>query len=245
VFHRIEHELVERAFELDQLTVHDLRTPRSRIIWLKVDDSSEANWRKVVVSGHTHFPVYQGTRDNVLGIVSVKALFANLALTGSAEVKNLLTDPVVVPFSMSVTKLLEAFKQTGKHVALVTDEFGGIDGLVTVTDVMEAVVGEVPSGEKRHKKLIIEREDGSWLAEAFVDIDELKRTLRIPRLPAEENEEYQTLGGFILNQLGRIPEEGEYVEAEGLRFEVVDMDRHRIDKVLITPFRHKPTTAKA
>lgn len=235
VFHRTEQELVERVFQLDELTVHDLRTPRSRIVWLKLDDPPETNWRKVVASGHTHFPVYQGNRDNVVGIVSVKALFANLALTGAADLKNLLTEPLYVPFSMSATKLLEFFKQTGRHVALVTDEFGGIEGLVTVTDVMEALVGEVPSGEKRNKKLIIERQDGSWLAEAFVDIDELKRTLHIRHLPGEESEEYQTLGGFILDQLGRIPQEGEYVEAEGLRFEVVDMDRQRIDKVLITP----------
>ena len=237
IFHRVEHELVERAFQLDQLTVHDLRTPRSRIVWLKADDPPETNWRKVVASGHTHFPVYEGNRDNVLGIVSVKALFANLALTGSAELKNLLTEPLYVPFSMSATKLLEHFKQTGKHVALVTDEFGGTDGLVAVTDVLEAIVGEVPSGEKRHKKLIIERQDGSWLAEAFVDVDELKRTLHIRHLPGEELEEYQTLGGLILHHLGRLPQEGEYIEAEGLRFEVVDMDRQRIDKVLITPVK--------
>ena len=245
IFHRVEHELVERAFELDQLTVHDLRTPRSRIVWLRIDDSPEINWRKVVASGHTHFPVYQGNRDNVLGVVSVKALFANLALTGSAELKNLLIDPLYVPFSMSATRLLEEFKRTAKHVALVTDEFGGIDGLVTVTDVMEAIAGEVPSREKRQKKLITERQDGSWLVEAYVDIDELKQTLRIPKLPGDQSEEYQTLGGFILNHLGRIPQEGEYVEAEGLRFEVIDMDRQRIDKVLITPLREKATSRRA
>jgi putative hemolysin len=235
VFHRIEHELVERAFQLDELTVHDLRTPRSRIVWLKLDDFAESNWRKVVTSGHTQFPVYQGNRDNVIGIVSVKALFANLALAGAADLKNLVTEAPYVPSSMHATKLLELFKQSGKHVALVTDEFGGIEGLVTVTDVMEAIVGEVPSHEKRNKRLIAQREDGSWLAEAYVDIDELKRILQIRHLPGEESEEYQTLGGFILNQLGRIPNEGEYVEAEDLRFEVIDMDRQRIDKVLITP----------
>jgi len=238
VFHRTEQEMVERVFRLDDLTMEDLRTPRSRIVWLRIDDPPETNWRKIVGCGHNNFPVFQGQRDNVVGIVSVKALFANLALTGSVDLKHVLTEPLYVPFSMSARKLLEAFKQSGKHVALVTDEFGGIEGLVTVTDVMEAIIGEVPS-DKPRKQFIRQREDGSWLCEAFIDIDQLKRVLQIRKLPGEETHEYETLGGFILNQLGRIPAEGEYIEAEGLRFEVIDMDRQRIDKVLITPLAAK------
>ena len=241
VFHRTEQELVDRIFQLDQLTVHDLRTPRARIIWLKLDDDPETNWRKVVTSGHSYFPVYQGNRDNVVGIVSVKSLWANLALAGNADLKNLLTEPLYLPFSMTATKLLEVFKQTGKHVALVTDEFGGVEGLVSVSDVMEAIVGEVPSAEKPRKEFIKRRDDGSWLCDAWVDIEELRRTLKICSLPGEEDEEFQTLGGFILHHFGQIPTEGEHFDSQGLRFEVVDMDRHRIDKVLITRVASVPS----
>jgi putative hemolysin len=235
VFHKIEKQMVEGAFRLDALQVKELMTPRMRIVWLNLTDPDEVNWRKIVASGHSSFPAYERNRDNVVGMVTVKALWANLALAGKADLKHLTTEALVVPGAMSATKLLETFKQTGKDIALVADEFGGFQGLVSLTDVLEAIIGEVPSGDKPRRQLIYEREDGSWLCDGLVDIDELKRALQIRRLPSEENEEYQTLAGFILLQLGHIPEEGEKFECEGLRFEVVDMDRHRIDKVLIAP----------
>jgi putative hemolysin len=209
-------------------------TPRTRIVWLNLADPDNVNWRKIVASGHSNFPAYEGNRDNVAGIVSVKALWANLALAEKAELRHLITPPLVVPGTMSATKLLETFKKTGKNVALVADEFGGIQGLVSVTDVLEAVIGEVPSGDRPRRQQIQRRDDGSWLVDGLVDIDELKKQLQIRRLPGEEKDEYQTLAGFILSQLGHIPAEGEKFDSEGLRFEVIDMDKHRIDKVLIT-----------
>ena len=233
VFHKIERQVVEGAFRLDQLHVRELMTPRTRIVWLNLNDPDEVNWRKIVASGHSSFPAYEGTRDNVLGLVSIKALWANLAMAGKAEFRHLVTEPLIVPGVMSATKLLETFKQTGKRMALVADEFGGIEGLVSLTDVLEAIIGEVPSGDKPRRQLIQEREDGSWLVDGLVDIDNLKGQLQIPRLPGEENDEYQTLAGFILSQLGHIPDEGDKFEAEGFRFEIIDMDKHRIDKVLV------------
>jgi putative hemolysin len=234
VFHKIERQVVEGAFRLDQLQVREMMTPRTRLVWLNLTDPDEINWRKIVASGHSSFPAYEGTRDNVLGLVSIKALWANLAMAGKAELRHLVTDPLIVPGVMSATKLLETFKKTGKRAALVADEFGGIQGLVSLTDVLEAIIGEVPSGDKPRRQLIQKRDDGSWLIDGLVDIDHLKSQLQIRHLPGEENDEYQTLAGFILSRLGRIPEEGEKFEAEGLRFEVIDMDKHRIDKVLVT-----------
>ena len=234
VFHSIEKQVVEGAFSLDRLQVKDLMTPRTRIVWLNLTDPDSVNWRKIVASGHSNFPAFEGNRDNVAGIVSVKALWANLALAEKAELRHLITPPLVVPGTMSATRLLETFKKTGKNVALVADEFGGIQGLVSLTDVLEAVIGEVPSGDRPRRQQIHRRDDGSWLVDGLVDIDELKKQLQIRRLPGEEKDEYQTLAGFILSQLGRIPVEGEKFECEGLRFEIIDMDKHRIDKVLIT-----------
>jgi putative hemolysin len=235
VFHKIEKQVVEGAFRLDQLQVREIMTPRTRIVWLNLSDPDEVNWRKVVASGHSSFPTYEGTRDNVVGIASVKALWANLALAEKAELRHLTMPPLVVPGAMSATKLLETFKKTGKDVALVADEFGGIQGLVSLTDVLEAIIGEVPSGDRPRRRHIQERDDGSWLVDGLVETDHLKTQLQIRHLPGEENDEYQTLAGFILFQLGHIPTEGEKFECEGLRFEVVDMDKHRIDKVLIAP----------
>jgi putative hemolysin len=235
VFHKIEKQVVEGAFSLDQLQVREIMTPRTRISWLNLADPDEVNWRKIVASSHSNFPAYESTRDNVVGMVSVKALWANLALAEKAELRHLLRPPLVVPGSMSATKLLETFKKTGKNIALVADEFGGIQGLASLTDVLEAIIGEVPSGDRPRRPQIQERDDGSWLVDGFVYIDDLKTQLQIRHLPGEESDEYQTLAGFILFQLGHIPAEGEKFECEGLRFEVVDMDKHRIDKVLIMP----------
>lgn len=234
VFHKAEIEMVSGVMRLDQEKVSNLMTPRARIIWLNAADSDEVNWRKIVASSHTYFPVFERNRDNVIGLVSVKSIYANLAAGLPAPLRDLLTPPLVVPESMSGIKLLETFKQSGKHLALVTDEFGNFSGLVTLIDVLEAIVGSLP-GERERKTQCQRRQDGSWLVDAMMDIEEFKRTTGIGPLPGDAAGTFQSLSGFIMAQLGRVPEEGEHFDAANHRFEVVDMDRHRIDKVLVTP----------
>ncbi|MBK7997630.1 MAG: HlyC/CorC family transporter [Verrucomicrobia bacterium] len=234
VFHKAEIEMVSGVMRLDQEKVENLMTPRARIVWLNAADSDEVNWRKIVASNHTYFPVFERNRDNVIGLVSVKSMYANLAAGVPAHLRDLLTPPLVVPESMSGIKLLENFKQSGKHLAMVTDEFGNFSGLVTLIDVLEAIVGSLP-GERERKTACQQRQDGSWLVDAMMDIDEFKRTTGIGPLPGDAAGTFQSLSGFIMAQLGRIPDEGEHFDAANHRFEVVDMDRHRIDKVLITP----------
>lgn len=235
VFDHIEKSMVDGVFRLDHLQAEDLMTPRARIVWLNVKDPDEANWRRVVTSGHSYFPVFEKNRDNVLGLVSVKSLWANMALAGSAQLRNLITSPVIVPVSMSASKLLETYKKEGQHIALVTDEFGSIQGLITLIDVLEAVVGEIPSRDDLQKPNVIRREDGSWLCDAMMELPELKQLLQQETLPGEQEGEFQSLAGFVLFQLGRIPKEGETFDCVGFRFEVLDMDRHRVDKILIRP----------
>jgi len=234
VFHRTEKELIEGVFRLDELLVGDIMTPRTRIVWLDIEESNEENWRKIVSSGHTYFPAFQGNRDNVKGIASIKSLWANLALTQTCEIKDLLMEPLLVPETMTSTKLLETFKQTGIHIALAVNEFGGVDGLVTLNDVVEAVVGALPSREKPSRPKIRKREDGSWICDALLDVGELKKALSVSDLPGERDGAFQTLSGFILHRLGRIPEEGDGFEFGGFKFEIIDMDGHRVDKVAIT-----------
>ncbi len=235
IFKKAEKDMVEGVFELDEQTAGDLMTPRARMIWLSLDDEDEENWRRIAGSGHSHFPVYQGTRDNVVGMVSVKSLWANLSLAGRVELRALVTPPNYVPTAMPAGKLIEAFKKTGKHIALVVDEFGGLQGIVTLNDVMMAIVGNLPEREQRHDPKSVLRQDGTWLVDAMLDIDETKTSLGIDDdLPGEDDNRYSTLGGFLLHQIGHLPREGEKFIWDRFEFEVIDMDRQRIDKVLVT-----------
>ncbi|MEI8312012.1 MAG: hemolysin family protein [Verrucomicrobiota bacterium] len=236
VFKKAEKDMVEGVFELDEQHAGDLMTPRARMIWLSLDDTDDENWRRIAGSGHSHFPVYQETRDNVIGMVSVKSLWANLSLAGRVELRALVTPPLYVPTAMPAGKLIESFKKSGKHIALVVDEFGGLQGLVTLNDVMMAIVGNLPEREQRHDPKAALRQDGTWLIDAMLDIDETKFSLGIEEdLPGENENRFSTLGGFILFCIGHIPREGEKFQWDGFEFEIIDMDRQRIDKVLVTP----------
>jgi len=234
VFHKAEKEMVEGVLRLDQLAVTAIMTPRPKIVFLNIDDPEDVNWRKIVASGHSHFPVYQANRDQVLGMVAVKALWAHAAIGIPTSLKNLLTPPLVVPETMDSIALLESFKKSGRHAALVADEFGGIQGMVTVIDVLEAIVGDLPAQGQRDQPEARQREDGSWLIDATLAAGELKAALGIARLPQEAAADYQTVGGMVMTQFGRIPAAGDHFTWDGWRFEVVDMDRRRIDKVLVS-----------
>jgi len=234
-FNKVESQIVTSALELDQLVVRDIMTPRLKVIWLNRDDTHEAAWRKIVASAHSFFPVYERSRDNVAVIVSVKAIYANLATGVTPKISDLMTKPLVVPATQTVIQLLETFKQTGKHIALVTDEFGGIVGLATLNDVMEAIVGDFPSPEERLRPEAKRRDDGSWLIDAMIEIEKLEKILPGLTFGDEESKDYQTLAGFVVKHLGRVPKEGETFESQDYVFEILDLDRHRVDKVLVMP----------
>jgi putative hemolysin len=234
VFQPAEKQMVEGVLELDQLPVTALMTPRPKIVFLNLDDPEEVNWRKIVTSGHSYFPVYQNNRDQIVGMVAVKALWAHSAIGLPTTLKNLLLPPLVVSDTLTAIQLLEQFKKSGKHIGVVTDEFGMVQGLVTLIDVLEAIVGDLPSLGQRNQPEAKRREDGSWLIDATLATSELKSLLGITaELPHEDEAEFQTLGGFVVTQFGRIPAAGDHFDWEGWRFEVVDMDRRRVDKVLV------------
>lgn len=235
VFFKLEKEMVERVLALDLLKVNDLMSPAAKIVWLDLEENNEENWRRIVASGHSHFPVCKGTRENLVGMVSVKALWANQSLAGSANITDVITEPVLVPMFMPALKLLETFKKSGKHVAIATNEFGMFEGMVTLNDVFEAIVGELPSKDQPHRQEARRRADGSWVFEALIQIEDFKKALGIiDPLPHEEEEEYATLSGFILSYLGHIPTDGEKFRWDRYQFEIIDMDNHKIDKVLVT-----------
>lgn len=233
-FNRVESEMVSNVLDLDRLVVRDIMTPRPKIIWLSKDDSHDSIWHKVVVSRHSQFPVYEGSRDNVVGVVSVKAIYANVAAGAPVRLGDLMTRPLIVPETQPVPKLLETFRQASTHVALVSNEFGTIVGMVTVIDVMEAVVGELPSPDDRLKPDVRLRPDGTWLADALVDVARVEEMLPGFQADPPDERDYETLAGYVVKQLGRVPREGDLVQTPRYVFEVLDMDLHRVDKVLIT-----------
>lgn len=235
VLERNESSMVERVLNLDRLPVGEIMTPRAKLTCLDVADSHETIWHKIVVSGHSHFPVYEGNRDNIVGIVSLKAIYANLAAGLPVRLRDLMTQPLIVPEHQRVLQLLETFRRSSQHIALVADEFGQFIGLVTLIDVMEAIAGDFPRPDERLRPTVKQRHDGSLLADGAIEIERLAEHL--PEFPFEppEDRSYHTLAGFLLERMGRIPSEGDTYEERGYGFEVIDMDRQRIDKVLIYP----------
>lgn len=234
VFNETERDMVAGVLELDEMPVTYLMTPRPKMVFLDSAEPDENNWRKVVASGHSNFPVVHGNREQVVGMVSVKAIWANNAFGVPTQMRHLLTPPLMVPESMMASQLLEQFKVTSKHVGLVADEFGAVAGIVTLYDVLEAIVGDIPDPGEHDEPEATQRADGSWLIDATYDVDDLKELTKLEELPHEEETEFQTLGGFLLTQFGRIPAAGDYFDHAGWRFEVMDMDRHKIDKALVS-----------
>lgn len=236
-FEEAERDMVERVFLLGDLRVGALMTPRTEIVWLDIDDSPEEILRKIADSGNSRFPVGQGSLDNILGIVQVKDMLGR-NMGKPADLKASLRRPLFVPESTHALKVLELFKQSGIHISLVVDEYGSVQGLVTLNDILEEIVGDIPSIEELEEPQAVQREDGSWLLDGMLPVNDLKDIFSIKELPGEGI--YQTLGGFVLMHMGRIPHEGNHFEWGELRFEVVDMDKNRIDKVLVMPARKAP-----
>ncbi len=228
VFAEAEQEMIERVFRLGDLRVGMVMTPRTQI-------PVEQNLRKIVASPYAAFPVGRGTPDKIRGVVYAKDLLARVLTGQPIDLQAAVRPALFVPESMSAFRALNKFRETRSHLALVVDEYGGVDGLVTLTDLVEELVGDMPDLGETGEQAVVQREDGSWLVSGRLPIDELKELLGVEYLPGEEAGRYHTLGGFVLTQLGHMPSVSEHFDWGGLRFEVVDMDGPRIDKVLVAP----------
>ncbi len=237
VFLEAEQDMVESVFRLADRRVSVLMTPRPDIVAVDVEDPIEENWRKMVDSAHVYFPVYRDHLDNLLGVVSVRDLWARMIAGESPDLLAAIEPALFVPESVLALSVLDEFKTSGARIALVTDEYGSIQGLVTIHDIMEAIVGGIPSAEHPPEGPAVRREDGSWLLDGMLPVDEFHDLLDVGTLPGEGRGYYQTLGGFVMMYLERTPEAGDRFTWNRLRFEVLDMDGHRVDKVLVTPVR--------
>ncbi len=230
-----EQDIVERVFRLGDRKVYDIMTPETEIVWLDIDDPPEEIQRKITSGPFSLFPVSRGKLDNVLGVVQAKDLLPCSIRDGKVDLKSSLLPPLFIPESMRALKVLERFKETGIHMAIVIDEYGSVHGIVTLTDLLEAMVGDIPHIEELAEPMILKRENGSWLVDGALSVDEFKEAFHLDKLPDEDL--YQTVGGFVMMHLERVPSTGDRFEWGEYRFEVVDMDEHRVDKLLVTPLK--------
>lgn len=231
-----EQAIVERVFRTADRRVNTLMTPRREIVFLDVEDSWGHNREKIASAAHSAFPVCEGGMDNILGVAALKRIWHEGADGQPVDLRSLAHKPLYVLETTRTLNMLETFRQSaGRHVALVVDEYGNVVGLLTLHDILEGIVGEVPSSEEAHGQDLaaVQREDGSWLLDGMLPISEMVHLLDLKTTP-EDAREYNTLGGFVMMRVGHIPSVGERFDWEGLRFEVMDMDGHRVDRVLVS-----------
>lgn len=233
VFAPAEQDMVERIFRFGDRTVSSLMTRRPDIVWLDLEDSLDENLQTLANRAYSRIPVCRGDLDAVVGILRAKDLL-NQGLTGQPfALESILHAPVFVPETLPALKLLETLRQARTHIVLVIDEHGTVQGLVTLNDILGAIVGALPAVDESDEPDAVMRDDGSWFIDGMLPIEEFKALLNLATLPGEESGNFQTLSGFVLMQLGHVPTAGEHFDRIGLRFEVADMDGQRIDKVLV------------
>ncbi len=234
IFEKSEQALVKNVLRLDERMVASLMTPRMDIVYLDLEDALEVNLRKIGENRFSRYPVCRGGLEHVVGIVHTKEILARQVSGGRLDLAGCVQEPLFVPESVSAIRLLETFKQSRIHAAMVVDEYGEIQGLVTLNDVLGAIVGEIPAAEDQGASMVVKRADGSWLIDGMLDAGALKDLLHVEVLPDEEEAVYHTLGGLMMTRIGRVPRVADRFEWNGLRFEVVDMDGNRVDKVLVS-----------
>jgi len=243
VFEKAEYDIAARALRLDDWHLRALMTPRVDLEFLDLGEPLEANLKRIADTPKARFPVYRGDRSQVLGIVNARDLFRQAIRKGSLrqiDIDAEVEPPLYVPESVSAIDLLEQLKQNHAELAMIVDEYGEIQGMITLTDVMGALVGEVPVDHDDEAPDGVRREDGSWLMDGGMVLDRFRYLTGAEfGFPDEESDAYHTLAGFILYQLGYIPKTGEVLVWGGWRFEVVDMDGNRIDRLLVVPAKSK------
>ncbi|MBO0739424.1 MAG: HlyC/CorC family transporter [Alphaproteobacteria bacterium] len=232
-----ETAIVEMALRLGDRRANTVMTPRMQIAWLDLDDPEEENRRKIRETVYSRFPVVQGGSQQVIGIVQAKDLLASCLAGQPLDLRAATRPPLYLPNTVTVLRVLDAFKNSGEPMALIVDEYGDLEGLVTPSDILEALVGDIPgSGEADQR--VVRRDDGTWLIAGMVGLDELKQLLGISRLSGEDPD-FHTLGGYLMARLNRVPMEADRITAGEYRFEVVKMDGRRVDRVLVSPIKSR------
>lgn len=226
-----EKEMIERIFHLGDRNITSLMTHRSDIIWFDLLDNEEKIRQKIIAQPHSVYPICDGEIDNIKGVVSIKDLYVSDDLT---QFKDLMKTALFVPENNTAYQVMEKFKESQIHSCFIVDEYGSVQGMITLNDILEAIVGDIPqTGIEDYE--IIEREDGSFLVDAQIPFYDFLSRFNKTEWHNENEHQFDTLAGCILNELERIPQTGDKMDWRGFKFEVLDMDGHRIDKVLVTP----------
>jgi putative hemolysin len=231
IFHAAEHQMIEGVLRLPDRTVRSIMTPRGDVVWFDAADSRETVWNVVRTSGHSRYPVCRGQLDELLGIVMTGELAEWLGDPQSGELSARLQAPLIVHESTRILRLLELFRESKMHFAAIVDEHGSIEGVVTPSDILTAIAGELPEAANEETAEAVARDDSSWLMDGSMSIDDVERLLGAASM--RSGDDYTTLAGFVLAQLGHLPTTGESFRWRGHRFEVVDLDGRRIDKLLV------------
>jgi putative hemolysin len=239
VFEPINEEMVEQVFRLRDRRVNDLMTPRPDVVYLDLEDALEKNRQIIIENRHSRYPVMKGDEDNVIGFVLARDLLAQALSEEALDLQPLMRQVLIVPEGLPVLEVLKRFKDAKAQLAIIIDEYGELPGLMTFNDLLEEIVGDVPEVGDPPDPEAVQREDGSWLIDGMFPVDELKEKFDIYSLPEEDSNYYQTIGGLIMMYLGRVPQAGDYFEWERYRFEVMDMDWRRVDKVLLMPLEQE------
>ncbi len=234
LFERSEQALIERVLALDERRVDSFMTPRGKIVALDIGATIDDVRRKLLDSQHSRFPVVEGDLDYVAGIVRAKDILTQSLAHQPFDLHGLLRPALFLPEAATALEALERFKAAGTHVALILDEFGGIQGMITHNDVLEAIVGYDPSQDTPAEPEIVRRGDGSWLVDGLMAIEDFKDALDLDALPSDAGRRYQTVGGLVMSQVAGVPSAGQSFTWRTLHFEVMDMDGRRVDKVLVT-----------
>jgi len=227
VFEEAEQDMVEGVFSLGDQRVYSIMTPRTEIVWLDINDSNHEILKKISESPFSRFPVCQGSLDMVLGIVKARDLLAPSLAGEQIHLKGRLRPALYIPETTFASRALEIFKEQNRELMLIIDEFGTLQGLVTLNDIIEEIVGDFEIEPQA-----LQRQDGSWLLDGMLPVDDFKEIFNLRTMPHES--EYETLSGFIMMSLGRVPQAADKFDWNGLTFEVMDMDGHRVDKILVT-----------
>ena len=234
-FEAIEERVIERLFHLSDQRIRTIMTPRIEIVWLDTDKDDKENHKRIIDSGFIKFPVAERRLSNLLGVVNASDILNQQLARESFDLKPLVSKPLVLPESMPAFRALEQLRESPIHLAVVINEYGGVEGIITATDILQALVGDFPDTGQTNDPDIVQREDGSWLIDGMVSIIEIRELLGLKDTPVDINDRYDTLGGLVLAALEQIPSTGDQFEWKDWHFEVVDMDGHRVDKVLVSP----------
>ena len=238
VFHESEEEIVSNVLRLDQQPVVEIMTPRHDIVFVDLKDSIEQVRNRIASTGHTRLVVCKNGLQHIVGILRTGDLLKK-TVNGNAvtveDIKHVLQRPAYVPEAVSTIQLMENFRRSNNSFALIVDEYGEVQGMVTLTDVLAAIVGDYSSPEIMAENDLVRRDDGSWLVDGEMSMERLTDELDIKgNLPGEETNRFHTVGGFVMYMLGKIPSPADSFEIDDWRFEVMNMDKNRVDKVLVS-----------